>query len=323
MKKQIKVKEPIRLRTKKLSNGNESLYLDIYTDGKRDYEFLKLYIIQERTKEDKEKNAQTLKLANAIKSKRIVELQNEEHGFRTSSVKSKANIINYIDSFVENLPKDTKGYNGYICTMQGLKYHLSKYKGENITFKDIDRKFLAGFTEYLKVAKVSTKAVKESDRTLAQGTQWNYFNKLNLLLNNYIDFEEGVTALDLFAGTGSISIELVSRGCDRVISVEKEPAHYSFICKIMKEVQTDKCLPIRGDVFKFINNSREQFDFIFADPPYALKELETIPELIFKNNLLKEDGLFVLEHGKDNNFEENPHFIERRVYGSVNFSLFR
>ena len=77
MKKQIKVKEPIRLRTKKLSNGNESLYLDIYTDGKRDYEFLKLYIIQERTKEDKEKNAQTLKLANAIKSKRIVELQNE------------------------------------------------------------------------------------------------------------------------------------------------------------------------------------------------------------------------------------------------------
>ena len=139
MKKQIKVKEPIRLRTKKLSNGNESLYLDIYTDGKRDYEFLKLYIIQERTKEDKEKNTQTLKLANAIKSKRIVELQNEEHGFRTSSVKSKANIINYIDSFVENLPKDTKGYNGYICTMQGLKYHLSKYKGENITFKDFNR----------------------------------------------------------------------------------------------------------------------------------------------------------------------------------------
>ena len=99
--------------------------------------------------------------------------------------------------------------------------------------------------------------------------------------------------------------------------------HHSFICKIMKEVQTDKCLPIRGDVFKFINSGREQFDFIFADPPYALKELESIPELIFKNNLLKEGGLFVLEHGKQNNFEENPHFIERRVYGSVNFSLFR
>lgn len=183
MKKQIKVKEPIRLRAKKLANENESLYLDCYYDGKRKREFLKLYIVPERTKEDKEKNIQTLKLANAIKSKRIVELQNEEHGFKTSSVKSKANFINYIDSFVENLPKDTKGYNGYICTMQGLKYHLLKYKGENITFKDIDRKFLADFTEYLKVAKVSTKAVKESERTLAQGTQWNYFNKLNLLLN--------------------------------------------------------------------------------------------------------------------------------------------
>ena len=87
---------------------------------------------------------------------------------------------------------------------------------------------------------------------------------------------------------GQYRIELVSRGCDRVISVEKDPAHHSFICKIMKEVQTDKCLPIRGDVFKFINSGREQFDFIFADPPYALKELESIPELIFKNNLLKE-----------------------------------
>ena len=90
------------------------------------------------------------------------------------------------------------------------------------------------------------------------------FAKENLfnVLNNYIDFEEGVNALDLFAGTGSISIELVSRGCDRVISIEKEPAHHSFITKIMKEVQTDKCLPIRGDVFKFIKSSHEQFDFI-------------------------------------------------------------
>lgn len=148
-------------------------------------------------------------------------------------------------------------------------------------------------------------------------------NLFNVLLSNYMDFEEGVTALDLFAGTGSISIELVSRGCDRVISVEKEGAHHAFISKIMKEVGTDKCLPIRGDVFKFINGSREQFDFIFADPPYELKELDTLPELIFKNNLLKENGLFVLEHGKQNNFEDNPHFLERRIYGSVNFSFFQ
>lgn len=147
-------------------------------------------------------------------------------------------------------------------------------------------------------------------------------NLFNVLIK-YIDFEDNITALDLFAGTGSISIELVSRGCDRVISIEKEPAHHSFISKIMREVKTDKCIPIRGDVFKYIRAGREQFDFIFADPPYDLKELESIPDLIFEKNLLKEDGILVLEHGKQNNFEDNPHFLERRVYGSVNFSLFK
>ncbi len=150
------------------------------------------------------------------------------------------------------------------------------------------------------------------------------FAKENLfnVLSNYLDFE-GLSALDLFAGTGSISIELVSRGCDRVISVEKERDHHAFICKIMQEVKTDRCLPIRGDVFKFIKDGRERFDFIFADPPYELSGLETIPDLIFENGLLKEDGLFVLEHGKKNNFEEHPNFVERRLYGSVNFSFFQ
>lgn len=151
------------------------------------------------------------------------------------------------------------------------------------------------------------------------------FAKENLfnVLMNYLDFEEGVTALDLFAGTGSISIELVSRGCDRVISVEKDPQHHAFINKVMKEVKTDRCLPLRGDVFRYIEKCNEQFDFIFADPPYALKELSTIPQKIFEYKLLKPEGLFVLEHGKDLSFEQDPHFIEHRHYGSVNFSFFK
>ena len=148
-------------------------------------------------------------------------------------------------------------------------------------------------------------------------------NLFNVLCNNYIDFEDGVTALDLFAGTGSISIELVSRGCDRVISIEKDSQHLAFINHVMKEVKTDKCFPMRADVFKYIEKCHEQFDFIFADPPYALKDLESIPDRIFENGLLKEDGILVLEHGKDNHFEDHPHFIERRIYGSVNFSFFR
>ena len=150
------------------------------------------------------------------------------------------------------------------------------------------------------------------------------FAKENLfnVLNNYIDFEEGVSALDLFAGTGSISIELVSRGCDRVISIEKEPAHHAFISQIMKEVKTDKCLPIRGDVFKFIKSSREQFDFIFADPPYALPELPEIPALVFERDLLRDGGIFIMEHPKTNDFSSLPYFYQHRVYGSVNFSIF-
>lgn len=151
------------------------------------------------------------------------------------------------------------------------------------------------------------------------------FAKENLfnVLSNQIDFEDGIRALDLFSGTGSISIELVSRGCDQVVSVEKDRDHYAFICKIMREVQTDRCIPIRGDVFKYITGCREQFDFIFADPPYELPNLETLPTLIFEKGLLKEGGIFVLEHGKKNNFQSHPNFIERRAYGSVNFTFFQ
>ncbi|WP_418829277.1 RsmD family RNA methyltransferase, partial [Phocaeicola sp.] len=143
------------------------------------------------------------------------------------------------------------------------------------------------------------------------------FAKENLfnVLTNYIDFE-GITALDLFSGTGSISIELVSRGCERVVSVEKDPQHYAFICKVMNEVKTNKCLPLRGDVFRYIERCSEQFDFIFADPPYTLKELATIPDKVFEHQLLKPEGIFVLEHGKDLNFESHSHFIEHRHYGS-------
>ena len=80
---------------------------------------------------------------------------------------------------------------------------------------------------------------------------------------------------------------------------------------------------IRGDVFYFMTGGSEPCVFIFADPPYELQGLETIPNLIFENNLLKEEGLLVLEHGKKDNFEDHPNFVERRVYGSVNFSIFK
>ena len=146
----------------------------------------------------------------------------------------------------------------------------------------------------------------------------NIFN----VLTGYLDFE-GITALDLFSGTGSISLELVSRGCAHVISVELDRDHHRFIQDCLKKLSTDSCVPLRGDVFRFIKSCKHGFDFIFADPPYALKELSSIPSLIFERGLLKEGGIFVLEHGKDQDFSDDPHFVEHRSYGSVNFSIFR
>jgi len=143
------------------------------------------------------------------------------------------------------------------------------------------------------------------------------------VLANYLDFEVNSSALDLFSGTGSISLELLSRGCNHVVSVERDNQHHAFICKVMKEIKTDKCIPIRGDVFRFIKACHETYDFIFADPPYALEELIQIPDLIFEHQLLKPEGIFVLEHGKTNHFENHPNFFEHREYGSVNFSFFK
>lgn len=151
------------------------------------------------------------------------------------------------------------------------------------------------------------------------------FAKENLfnVLNGYLDFNGQISALDLFAGTGSITLELLSRGCDKVISVERDPQHFSFIIKTLQSLQDKQSFPVRADVFKFIAKCKEKFDFIFADPPYALTNLKELPDLILKYGLLKEDGLFVLEHGKDYDFSSHPQFIEHRVYGSVNFSFFR
>lgn len=146
-------------------------------------------------------------------------------------------------------------------------------------------------------------------------------NIFNVLIK-YIDFEEDVDALDLFAGTGNISIELVSRGCNKVTSIEKDRAHFKFINKVMQEVKTDKCSPICCDAFKYIKRCKQQFNFIFADPPYALSNLKDIPTEIFNNDLLAEDGVFVFEHGKDYSFTDHPYFVEHRSYGSVNFSIF-
>lgn len=145
----------------------------------------------------------------------------------------------------------------------------------------------------------------------------NIFN----VLNGLIDLEDAI-ALDLFAGTGSISLEMISRGCAQVISVEADRDHAAFIKQCMNKIGTDRNVLIRGDVFRFLKSCKQKFDLIFADPPYALDNIDSIPDIVLSKELLKPGGIFVLEHGKRNHFEQHPNFIDHRSYGSVNFSIF-
>lgn len=144
------------------------------------------------------------------------------------------------------------------------------------------------------------------------------------ILQNRLDFE-GCRALDLFSGTGSISFELLSRGAEHVVSVELGRQQQLFIQKVAHELKISPSQHqlVRGDVFRYLSGlPAKPFDFIFADPPYALLDLAKLPGLILRQGLLAEDGIFVLEHGKENDFTEVPGFQEVRIYGAVHFSFF-
>lgn len=143
----------------------------------------------------------------------------------------------------------------------------------------------------------------------------------NIISNNY-NFEN-ITALDLFSGTGSISFELASRGCPDIVSVELSPVHQAFIRKIIEQLDIkDQVRSIKQNAFVYLKGCSQQFDLIFADPPYDMEGIETIPDIIFEKKMLTDEGWFILEHSKNKDFSEKPFFIERRSYGSVNFSIF-
>jgi len=142
------------------------------------------------------------------------------------------------------------------------------------------------------------------------------------LLSNRIDFEDA-NVLDLFAGTGSLSLEFVSRECKSITAIEQSERHCAFIRKACTELKIDNLLLLKADVFKFVEKTRLQYDLVFADPPYDLPNLADLPDIIFKNNILSENGLFILEHSAKNNFEQHPYFAEHRHYGNVNFSFFK
>jgi 16S rRNA (guanine(966)-N(2))-methyltransferase RsmD len=146
----------------------------------------------------------------------------------------------------------------------------------------------------------------------------NIFN----VLENYIDFD-GISAIDLFAGTGAISLEMVSRGAASVIAVEQAATQYKFIDKVRQQLNCTELTLVRGDALRFIQSGGETVDLVFADPPYNMEGFEKVPETILASPRVGDHTWVVVEHGKTQDFSNNPAFREHREYGSVNFSLFR
>lgn len=141
------------------------------------------------------------------------------------------------------------------------------------------------------------------------------------ILNNYVDYEE-CAVMDLFAGTGAISLEFISRGVKEVTSIDINAQCTDFIKSSAQQFGVKNIHVVRSDVFDLIKRAYKKFDIIFADPPYALENLAQLPDLIFEHNLLTEDGIFILEHPRDYQFEDHPHFWQHRNYGKVNFTFF-
>jgi len=185
-----KVKELVRVRFKKLSDGNQSIYLEKYegykftqegtVTTKKSYEFLKLYLIPEKTKADKLKNQETLALANAIKSRKIVELQNNQHGFKNTSHKIKTNLVDYIRYLADKALAKSGIKRSYYYTLNSVANHITVYANDFTTFEQVNYEFVLGFINYLKTGQnfnYNKSKKKGSVVHLSQNTQHNLFNK--------------------------------------------------------------------------------------------------------------------------------------------------
>ncbi len=143
----------------------------------------------------------------------------------------------------------------------------------------------------------------------------------NILENNF-DLTD-ISVLDLFSGTGSISYEFASRGTPHVTLVEMNLRHIRFIRDTLRKLNFRQVEALHTNVFPFLRHTTPaSFDIIFADPPYDLPDLDTLPDRIFKGNLLTEGGWFILEHPKQYSFESHSHFLFMKKYGQVHFSFF-
>lgn len=253
-----KSKEPIRLRQRRTKSGLISLYLDIYLNGKRSYEYLKMYLVPERTRADKEKNKQTLLLADAIRAKRVVELRNGQYGFQ-SLYASNTKFFDYYRSLCEKrLGAESRGNwgNWYSCL-----HHLKKYeKRENITFADITPEWVQGFKDYLENEAVAwghdyRKRIK--DKPLARNSKVSYFNKLRACLNQA--YEERIIPVNPLRGIEGFKAEEGTRMYLTIEEVQKlaqTPCDYpqikaAFLFSCLTGLRRSDVLRLRwGDVYQ-------------------------------------------------------------------------
>ena len=145
----------------------------------------------------------------------------------------------------------------------------------------------------------------------------NIFN----IIENLIEID-GARCLDLFAGTGAITFELLSRGAASVTAIEKSSTQSRFIRRVADELHDSNLILIKGDALRFINDCNTPFDFIFADPPYDLHGFAEIPSKILSSHIIAPGTIFILEHSRAHDFSSLPHFVRHKAYGSVNFSIF-
>jgi 16S rRNA (guanine966-N2)-methyltransferase len=142
------------------------------------------------------------------------------------------------------------------------------------------------------------------------------------VLNNLVDFES-ISVLDLFSGTGCISYEFISRGCHDIVAVDINKKCTDFIERTGNLLDPDSLVVVRRDVFSYLKSPDGSFDLVFADPPYDMEGIELLPGMIVGSSILKEEGIFILEHSGKIDLSGSKGFYQQRRYGNVNFSLFR
>lgn len=145
----------------------------------------------------------------------------------------------------------------------------------------------------------------------------NIFN----IIENHVDLQ-GLTALDLFAGTGAITLEFLSRECAHVTAIEKAATQYNFIRRTAAQLGETNLTLIKGDVLRYLDTATRPFDIVFADPPYDMPGFAEIPGRILASHVVRPGTLVIVEHNKTHDFSNLPGYIDHRAYGSVNFTLF-